>query len=256
MTGMLAIARREASAFFATPIGWIVLCGFTFIGGLNFTLSIWNYYDQYAQMMFNPGAADQVNVNELIVAPLFGFFAVIMMFTAPALTMRLVAEDVRQRSIDLLLTSPIGSADIVIGKFLGAVTFAVVLAATTFPSLWLLYQFGDPDTGVVLTNVLSFVLLTSAFMAAGLFASTLTDNQIVAFLIAFVINLFVWMAGWVRYIVPEGSLKDVVTQFSIEAHLEGMSRGVLHLTDLVYFLTFIGFFLFAAAQRVESLRWR
>lgn len=256
MKRILAIARREMGGFFASPIGWICLAAFTFIAGVNFTLGIWSYYEQYAQMMFNPDAMDRINVNDVIVSPMFDFLCVLMLFITPALSMRLFADDLRQRSIDLLLTSPVTSFQIVAGKFLGAVGFGGVLAAGALPVVAILYQLGDPDTGVVIANYVAFVLLTGAFLSAGLLASALTENQIVALVMSFVFNLFLWMFGWLQYVLPEGDFKEVVGQFAIQPHIEAMSKGVLHLTDFVYFLTFMGFFLFATTQRVESLRWR
>lgn len=256
MTAILAIARRETAAFLSTAIGWIALTAFMFIGGSFFAMVLGGYYSQYSQMMFNPDAADQMNVNDWVVQPVYNFLFVVSLFLTPALSMRLIAEDRRQKSIDLLLTSPISSAQITLGKFLGALGFAVVMAATTVPLLGVIYALGEPDAGIVTLNLLGFVLICASLLSAGLFASSLTENQIVAAVISFVFNLFMWIFGFLTSIVPEGDLKGVVEGFALLPHAEQLGKGVLHVTDIVYFVTFIGFFLFATTQRVEALRWR
>lgn len=256
MTAILAIARRELGAFFASPIGWICLSASTFIGGLYFTMLLFGYYTQFQQAMFSPEQADQMNVNDWVVQPLYNFLSVVVLFLTPLLSMRLVAEDRRQRSMELLLTSPISSLDIAAGKLLGALGFAGVMALSTLPYLWIVYTLGEPDTGVVLANLGSYVLILGALLSVGLFASSLTENQIVAAVISFVFNLFMWIFGFLTQIVSEGTMKEIVQGFALLPHAEGLGKGLVHLTDIVYFVTFIGFFLFATTQRVEALRWR
>jgi ABC-2 type transport system permease protein len=170
--------------------------------------------------------------------------------------MRLIAEDRRNRSIELLLTSPVRSTEIVLGKFLGALGFAGVLAAATLQYPAVLIWLGTPDPGILLCNYASFMLLLATFMATGLFASSLTENQVVALVISFGINLMIWVLGWAASGAGEGGLKTTIEYVSMLNHVEQLGKGLLHVQDMVYFLTFIGFFLFATTQRVEALRWR
>ncbi|MDP2308370.1 MAG: ABC transporter permease subunit [Pseudomonadota bacterium] len=256
MRNIFAIGRRELSAYMTAPIGWIILCGFVLMFGFFFVVGLLQYDQAAADAVFNPYAADQINVNDMIVAPLFGNMLVIALLAAPALSMRLIAEDRRTRAIDLLLTSPVRSSEIVLGKFLGAIGFATVLVSTTFLYGAILMLLGEPDPGIMFANYVGFILLFGTFMATGLFASSLTENQVVALIVAFGLNLLLWIVGWTGGLMDEGALKSTVEYLSMLSHFEQLSKGVLRLQDIVYFLTFIGFFLFASTQRVEALRWR
>lgn len=256
MNAMFAIARREIGAYFATPIGWICLCAFAVVSGFFFFSMIYLYAEVAAQTVMNPAMAGQINVNEVIVVPFFSNLAVIALLIVPALTMRLIADDRKQKSVELLLTSPVTSLQIVLGKYLGALGFAACILATTLPFAWYLGRYGDPDPGILVANYAGFLLLMGAMMAVGLFASSLTENQIVALVIAFSLNLSVWVFGWLVTGADEGALKTVFEQVSMLTHTEQIGKGLVHASNIVYFLTFIGFFLFAATQRVEALRWR
>lgn len=256
MTAILAIARRETSAYFSGPIGWIVLLAFTIMWGFFFVAMLVGYSDASAQSAFSPDMADQMNINEWIVQPMFGNMGVIALLISPVLTMRLIAEDRSRRSIELLLTSPITSWQIVIGKFLGSIGFVVVALLFTahFPAI--LYWLGTPDTNILLCNYLGFALLMATFIADGLFFSSLTENQIVAAIAAFGFNLIIWVFSWSGQGMDDGTAKTVIEYISMLNHLEKLGKGTLHLQDAAYFTSFIGFFLFATVQRVEALRWR
>jgi ABC-2 type transport system permease protein len=256
LKSVLAIARREVSAYLTNPMGWIILCGFVIMWGIFFTIMLFGYNQAAAEAVMNPFGADQMNVNDMVVSPLFGNMSVIAMLASPALAMRLIAEDRRNRSIELLLTSPVTSTQIVLGKFLGAIGFAAVLGATTLLYAGILMWLGEPDLGVLGANYLGFFLIFGTFLAAGLFASSLTENQVLALVLAFGFNLVIWIIGWVGSLLDEGKLKTTIEYISMLEHIEQMSKGVIQTQDLVYFVTFIGFFLFATVQRVEALRWR
>lgn len=256
MIGALSIARRETSALFNTPVGWIALTAFTFIGGFFFTALLIGYFGAYQESVLNPMQADQLSVNEWLIQPLFSNLGLIALFILPAVTMRLIAEDRRQRSIELLLTSPVGSFQIALGKFLGGMGFALVMAATTLPFTWFLYAAGDPDTGVVISNYVGFILLCATIVAMGTFCSAMTENQIVAFMMAFAGGLFLWISNWVVQGMDDSPIKTSIDYLSMLKHADSMGKGLLHSQDVIYFLSFIGFFLFATSQRVEALRWR
>jgi ABC-2 type transport system permease protein len=252
----MAIARRELSAYFSTPIGWICLCAFVTITGFFFFAMLLAYNQASAEAVFNPMQADSMNVNDWIVSPLFGNMGVVALLLSPALAMRLIAEDRRNRSIELLLTSPVRSVEIVLGKFLGALGFAGVLALYTLPYPAVLMWLGEPDLGILACNYVGFMLLLGCFMASGLFASSLSENQIVALAIAFGMNLMIWVISWIGIAAGEGAIKTTVEYVSMLTHIEQLGKGLVHVQDMVYFVTFIGFFLFATTQRVEALRWR
>jgi ABC-2 type transport system permease protein len=254
MNAVLAIARRETAAYFANPIGWICLTAFVALSGFFFVFMLVAYAD-YASQAFG-ASAEQFSVNDLLGGMLFDNMGVIALLLSPALTMRLFAEDRKNRSIELLLTSPISSWQIVLGKFLGSMGFAGVLALSTIHFPLLLNAYGSPDPYVVIANYGGFLLLLGTFFAVGMLASSLTDNQLVALVVAFGLNLLLWVVGWSVQSVDAGALKTVVEALAMTNHTQALGKGLLHVKDLTYFVTFIGFCLFATTQRVEALRWR
>jgi ABC-2 type transport system permease protein len=254
MNAVIAIARREVEAYFGGPLGWIVLSAWVIVSGVFFVLMLIGYLEASAQS-FSPYGGGDVNLNEYIVQPFFGNMGVIAMLAMPAVTMRLLAEDRAKRSLELLLTSPISSLQIVLGKFLGGLGFCGVLMLGMSSVPLVLYQLGEPDSGIFLANVGSFTLLMATYVAVGLFCSALTENQIVAAVVAFGINIVVWIVGWAGQ-SADGAIKTVLEYLSMLTHLENLGKGLVHAEDLVYFVSFIVFFLFATTQRVEALRWR
>lgn len=256
MTGAFSIFKREASAYFATPMGWIILLFFTFIFGFFFAISVTAYMDYAQQAAFNPMAADGMDVNSMVVQGVFGNMAVVILLIAPGLVMRLLAEDRKQKSIELLLTSPISSLEIVLGKYFGAMGFVAVMLAATLPFVSLLFTYGQPDTGILACNYLSLFLLTGALVSVNLFFSSFTENQIIAFIAGFGFNLMFWVLGWAADMASEGTMQTVVQSAALGQHFMDVGKGLLKIQDLVYFFTFIAFNLLATTQRVEALRWR
>jgi len=255
MKGIYAIARRELDSYFATPVGWLCLCGFIAITGFFFALMVTDYTLQSTQQAMNPYMADQLNVNEYLLPAFFGNWAVILLFLCPAISMRIFSEDYKQRSFELLLSSPVSSTEIVLGKYLGAVGFLAVVFFGTSHYVAILFWLGNPDPGVVAASYATMFLLAASFIAVGLLASALTKNQIVAFVSTFVLLLMLWVLSWAQTL-SDGTFGTIISSLSMLSHLEQLTKGLLHLKDGAYFLTFIGFFLFATQQRVETLRWQ
>ncbi|MSQ02053.1 MAG: hypothetical protein EXR71_09205 [Myxococcales bacterium] len=250
MKPILFIAKRELGGYLTGPIGWICLVVFTLIAALFFNLTLWGYASQAMQLGMEDG------VTEQMVQGFFGNLTVIGLLLVPAVTMGSIAQDRRERSVELLLTSPISSLQIALGKYFGAFGFVMLMIATTAYVPGMLYWMGDPDWGVMLSCYAGFTVLMGVFVAVGLFASSMTDNQLVALASSFSLSLSMWIVGWLGGILKEGSLSTIVTHISMLSHFETMSRGVLHLNDAVYFISVILFFIFATTQRVEALRWR
>jgi ABC-2 type transport system permease protein len=255
MRAVLAIGRRELQGFFATPVGWLCLTGFSIITGFFFAMMTAEFSIQASKAAYNPYAAEQINLNDWLVLPFFANTAVILLMLCPALSMRLFAEDRKQHSIELLLSSPISSGQIVLGKFLGVMGFVSVMLATTVPLMGMLYWLTTPDTGVLLSSYLSIFLLAASFLSVGMLTSAMTENQIVALVTGFGMLLLLWVLSWADTIAGPG-LGDFLAALSMLSHLEQLMKGLLHLNDAVYFLSFVSFFLFATTQRVEAYRWR
>lgn len=255
MKRVMAIASRELEAYFATAMGWLCLGGFVFLTGFIFAWITTAYADQAAQASMSPYGGGSLNVNEHLLPDFFGTTAVILLLLSPALSMRLFSEDIKQRSMELLLSSPLSSLEIVLGKYLGALGFLTVLLAGTLHYIAILGWLSAPDPMIVLSNYLAIFLLAASFLSIGMLTSAFTSNQLVALVMSFGALLLLWFLSGIGGLA-EGTGGEVLAYLSVLSHMEEMSRGLLHLNDVTYYLSFIGFFLFATLQRVEAMRWQ
>ena len=260
MKNALAIAKKELNIYFATPIAYVMFTLFVVIGSYFF-LRLLGAYEQASlmYMRFNsPEMMNRLNFQDAIFRALFGNLGVILIFVVPFLTMRLVAEEKKQKTIELLYSTPVTPGQIVWGKYLAAL--AILVCTLTFT---LLSQRVDElarlgQAGVewrsILLGYAGLFLLGAAYMALGLFISSLTESQVVAALITFVILLMSWIIGWMAQ-ETEGTMREVVTYLSSVTHLESFSRGTLDLKDLLYFLSICALGLFATHRAIEAHRW-
>lgn len=248
---VLHIAARELKATFSTAIGWLVLTAFLLITGVFWVIMVDAYVTQSHDLVHNPYAAHQLNLTDYLLLPFFGNCTVIVLMIAPALSMRLFSEEYKQHTMELLLTSPISTAEIVLGKYLGGVaTLLVMLLCTAhYPiSLWM---WGTPDPGVLIGGYAALAVLGGAILAMGMWFSAWTSNQIVALVLTFGAALTLYVMA-----LDLSEPDALQTRLSLSAHLTDLLRGELRLSAMVYFAGFIGFFVFATHQRVESFRWR
>lgn len=255
MKTILAIARRELQAYFATPVGWLVLCGFVAITGVFFSLMMISYAIESAQQGMNPYGGEGMNINEMLLPGFFGNTAVILLLLSPALSMGIFAEDRSKRSFELLLASPATSTEIVLGKYLGALCFMAAMLLSTVHLVAILYWLGNPDASILVANYGSLLLVAAAILALGMFVSSFTENQLVALVLSFGAALGLWVMSWPDSLSDQTWVK-VISYLSVLTHQNDMAKGLLHLKDIVYYATFIGFFLFATQQRVEAYRWQ
>ncbi len=213
----------------------------------------------YALLSFqagqNPFLAAMLTPLQMIYRPFFGNLAVLWLFLVPLLTMRLFAEEKRSGTAELLFTFPLTDWAIILGKFTAALAVcALFLAATVIYSLALL-SLVQVDWRAVAVGYLGLILLTGAFLSLGVFSSTLTENQIIAAVIAFGLLLLFWLIGWYEEI-GSASLQGVFRYLSMLGHFETFARGVLDSRDILFYLGFSFFFLFLTKRQLESRRWR
>lgn len=234
MAPALIVARRELAGYFATPVAYVFIVIFLVLAGaLTFTLG--NF--------FGRGQADLI--------PFFSFVPWLFLFLVPALTMRLWAEERRLGTIELLLTLPLPQWQAVVGKFLAAWAFCGIALALTFP-LWLTVNLlGAPDNGVILSGYVGCLLVAGAYLALGAAVSALTKNQVVAFVLA-VALCFVFAAAGSPVVtefldtrIPQ--MAEVARAVSVADRFGGFTRGVIAARDILFFASFIGFFLFVNA---------
>lgn len=256
-----AIIGKELKSYFVSPIAYSVLTVFTIISGVYFYIVITNFYTRfkqyqmYQQIYKQQDLISRINLNELVVAPLFQFLIIIMIFVIPAVTMRLIADEKKSYTDELLLTSPISSYDIILGKYIGAFLFLVIMLSTTAIYIGVLLFFGSPEIGPILTGYLGLVLVGATLLAIGLFASSLTSNQINAYFISFAVGLLLLITGWAGQLAG-GKLGQVLSFLSISDHYKDLARGLIISTDIIYYLTFILCFVFLAKSVLESKKWR
>ncbi|MCB0531457.1 MAG: gliding motility-associated ABC transporter permease subunit GldF [Lewinellaceae bacterium] len=243
---MLAIFNKEINAFFSSLIGYIVIGIFLVLMGLV----MWVFPD-YSVLDGNYASMDT----------LFSMAPLVFLFLIPAVTMRTFAEETQAGTIELLVTRPVSDWQIVGGKFLACLALVVFALLPTVLYYITVYQLGatpgNLDSGGILGSYIGLVFLAAAFVSIGIFASSLTNNQIVAFLLAAFLCFFIFMAFDYLSRLPIffGKTDDLVQAFGIQYHYNSMSRGVLDTRDLVYFLSLSAVFLAATVLSLGRRRW-
>lgn len=237
MRNVLAIAGKELRSYFVTPVAYVIVAFWLAALGVFFWRTV-------------------PNGNQLTMVPVFNVLPILLLLIAPALTMRLLAEEQRAGTLELLLTSPVQDWAVVIGKFLGAFGLFVSMTALTlfYPLLLVLFR-GDPDWGPIWAGYVGLLLMGMAFMAVGLFASALTNNQMVSSVIAFVILLVFFIMGVISENFSPG-VKDLLGKLSLSDRFYDFPRGVVDLKSVVYYLSFTGVVLFLTVQVLEARRYR
>jgi ABC-2 type transport system permease protein len=239
MRGTMTIFKRELSGYFATPVAYVFLIIFLILSGV-FTWQLGRYYDA--------GQAD--------LRAFFQFHPWLYLALIPALSMRLWAEERRSGTIELLMTLPISTANAVIGKFLAAWVFTGVVLLLTATNWLSVNYLGDPDNGVIAASYLGSFLMAGAFLAVGSALSSLTKNQISAFVLTFSVSLLFVLAGFpavtdaVSGWAP-GWLTESVRNLSFLTHFDAITRGVVDARDALYFLSLIALALFATAVIID-----
>jgi ABC-2 type transport system permease protein len=254
MSNIFAIAGRELRAYFASPIAYIVIGLFAALYGAFFGLYLLLFVEQ-SMRMGAMGMGGPVNVNQMMLRPLLGNMAVVMLFMLPMLTMRTYAEEKRSGTFELLLTSPLTDVQIVLGKFLGAMAVFVLMLLVSGLNLVLLFAWGTPEWKQLLSSYLGLSLMGGSFIALGLFLSSLTRSQVVAGAATFAIALLLWIVSWFGETGSE-TVKTLTSFLSVIEHYEDFSKGVIDTKHLAYYLSFIVFGLFLTVRSVDSERWR
>jgi ABC-2 type transport system permease protein len=256
---VLTIMKRELAAYFVSPMAYVIMTLFLFIVGWFFFRGLVMVYSFYSmQSMQNPMMAGQINIHDIVVRNFYSNFAVLMMFVAPFLSMRILAEERKQGTAELLLTLPITTGQLVLGKYLGVLAFGGLILALTFQyPLYLSLMGAAPPWGPLAAVYLGSLLVVGAFLAIGLVASSLTSNQIIAAVTTFIVCLMFWMIGFLGEMGGGGGeYSGLVKALSINNHLEDFLKGVIDSGSVAFFLVFIGFALFVTQRVVDSSRWR
>ena len=219
MQNILYIFKREFRSYFDSPIAYIVLMFFLIISGYFFTSNLF--------------LMDQANLRTL-----FGIVPLLFVFFIPAISMRLIAEEKKSGTIELLYTYPIRDMEIVVGKYLAALALIVVLLLFSVIYAITVSTLGDMDAGQTFSGYLGLFLMGAAYLAIGIFASSITENQIVAFIVALAISFFFFILDKILFFVPL-ALANILEYLAIEYHSQSISRGVIDSRNVIYFLSMV-----------------
>lgn len=238
MRRTLAICRKELHMYFYSPTAYVAFAFYFALAGLMFYLN------------FAGTPQPIVDVRYVV-----GTLTFIFLFIMPLLTMRLVSEEFRQGTDELLLTSPASISEIIFGKYLSALAVHTLLVVGSLLYPWIMSAFGDLDQPILWLTYLGMFLIGAAMMAIGLFASSLSSNQMVAGIITFVLLISMYIIDWIAESVG-GKAKEWIVQFSMYGRLNNLQKGVFHLPDILFFVTLIIVFTVLSIQVLERKRWR
>jgi gliding motility-associated transport system permease protein len=280
MRNTLAIAWREVRTYFSSPLAYVVIGVFLALNGYIFWASLVRFSELCLQLSGNPMYLQQLNVNDMVIRPMFGSMGIIFLLMIPVITMRLLAEERKNGTSELLFTCPLTSGEVVLGKYLGAAFLLLVMIAITvgYPFL-ITFAGANPDLKPALVGYLGILLMGLAFLGVGLLISSLTENQIVAAVGAFGALLMLWIMNWIAESakvtlagvmntltlglwekaglgVGGPTLGDLLNRMSIVEHMQDFRKGIMDSEHVIFYLSFIFLTLFLTQRVIESRRWR
>jgi ABC-2 type transport system permease protein len=247
MTKVLAIVRRELVGYFSSPLAYIVLTAFLLMQGYIFSIIV--------SFLNNPMTQAMTPLRLFFGGTVF--FWLFLLFTVPVITMRLLAEERRSGTIEVLLTSPVTEGQVVVGKFLAALIFYIVLWLPTLLYVVVLKQHSTIDIRPVLAGYLGVLLIGFLFLAVGTFTSTLTNNQLIAAIMAFAALVALFSIGLLEQLLVSSSwLRDALSYMNLWTHMDDYAKGIVDSRHVVYELSVGLLFLFLATKSLEVKKWR
>ena len=237
MRTVRAVAWKEIQIFFLSPTAYIVGLIFLALAGFFFSRDLGDPFP------------------EATLSPFFQGAVLIFILLAPALTMRLIAEESKLGTIELLLTSPVRDWEVILGKYIASLVFFLALIAMSGFYVILLFVYASPDPGPIYAGYLGLVLYGAAALAVGLLTSTLTNNQIVAAVVAMGILLALFFAD-LAFGAVGGVPGEIIGELGMKTHFDDFDRGIIDTKHVVYYLSVIAFFLFLSVRALEARRWR
>ena len=253
MNGTLVIAHKELKQLFTSPIAYVALATFFVVTGYLFFSLVLLYLQQVLQLQGTP--PPDFNPTRIIFSSLFQDTSFVLILLVPVLTMRLVSEEDRTHTMELLATSPVTSTAIILGKYLAAATLYLLLLAISAYMPLSLALLGRLDWGLLASQYTGLVLLGGVFLAIGLFASTLNENQIVTAAIGFSLLVLFWVLGFAQQGSGSGSQR-ILAALSFSSRFSNLAGGIVDTQDILFFLSMSAFFLFLGVLALESRKWR
>lgn len=247
---IFTLAQRELRSLFLSPLAWAILAIVQFILAYLFLSQLQEF------LLVQPKLATIDNapgVTELVITPLYASAAFIMMLVTPLLTMRLISEERRNKSLALLISAPVSMSEIILGKYLGMLAFAAIMVMTMTLMPLSLYFVGSIDSGLLFTIVLGLSLLLAAFIALGLYMSSLTAQPTIAAMSTFGVLLLLWIIDWAGG-KTEDATSGLLEYISMLRHFEAFTKGIFNSSDFIYYILFISLFLILSIRRLDGDR--
>jgi ABC-2 type transport system permease protein len=259
------IAGRELRSLFVSPVAYVVLTLWAVLAGFFFLSAVSSFGLELMRMQ-QFGAFDQLremNLNDHVFVPFLGSMWIVLVFAIPGVSMGLLAAEKANGTEELLLTTPLSIWEIVLGKYLAGACFALLMVLVVACFAGLLFVYGDPEVGKTAAGLLGLLLVSLAYMAVGVLASSLTSNFLVAFFVSFGSLLTLLLLPFIAQLASAGQtlgasqyLADILSWLGTGGHFEQLAKGWIDTSDLFYFVAFIAACLILAKTAVESVRWR
>ena len=258
MKNIYSIFSREMKSYFISPVAYVILTVFLLLTGWFFYFYLSSFI-QYTMQVMQQAAyyrvQPKINVNAMMIRGIFHTMALIAVFIVPMITMRLVAEEKKNGTIELLMTSPIKPIEWILGKYFAGFTLYVIMITAAFIPIFMLYLFGDPEFWPIISGYLGLILMGGAFVSLGILVSSFTENQIIAAAISFFLFLFLWVIDAVADSMSY-AMGSILKYLSIIGHFDDFSKGIIDTGSIVFFLSFIVFGIFLTYRSIDSIRWR
>jgi ABC-2 type transport system permease protein len=236
VSNVWAVSARELRSYFLSPLAYVIIALFLFLAGFLFQAIL--------------GTGRQASLSGLMQN-----VSVLYLFIMPAISMRLLAEEQRTGTVELLLTNPIQEWEIVTGKFLASMLLVLVMLGLTLLFPLFLFVFGNPDKGPIITGYVGIFLQAAAFLSVGLWASSLTQNQIVAAIVSFAALLILWLSDNLGQFLG-GTIGSIVSYTSVINHFQSFPQGVIQSSDVIYYLTLVIAGIVLSTLSLQSRRYR
>jgi len=236
MKNIITIAHKELRSYFASPVAYVVFVLFLILSGYFFSAILF---------VTREASLTGVAYNMIIT----------LLFLIPLITMKLFAEEKKLGTLEILMTKPVKDFEAVLGKFFAALSLFGLMLLSTFVYVLILFKYGNPDVGPIITSYFGVFLCGMAFIALGIFASTLTENQIISAVIGFSFILLLWILNWLASYVGE-SMQNLLNYLALSTHLDDFIKGVVDIKNVSYYLSFVVFWLFASIKAIEVRKWK
>ena len=255
MRNAWVVAKKDMGSYFNSPVFYVVTTVFLVIYSFIFFQILTFFSFQSVQAGQFRGMNVGLNLNDMVIEPSFHNMAVTLLLMIPILTMRSFADEKKSKTYALLLSSPVRLREIVFGKFLACMTVVTMMVLLSSYCMGFLLMLGEPEIGPIVTSYVGILLMSGCYVGMGVFASSLTDNQIIAAVIAFGMSLFMWIIGWASQ-AASAEMGEVLQYLSLVEHMQRFLKGIVDTSDVVYYLSFILFSLFLTHRVLDSERWR